>query len=256
MGLRLVVTSFNIRTASAPDGVQGWDFRKERVIERIRAADPDLLGLQECRADEQAEFIRSQLPDYAFLGVPRGGEGDSAREMAPVLYRRAAFEALGQGHFWLSATPRVPGSRAWGADYPRTATWVKLRPRAGGPPIVFLNTHFDYAGTAREDSARQLHAWVAALADRVVITGDFNAGRDSTCHRILTADGLVQDCLDRAGVTGGSFHDFGRATPEALDWILASPPLQPIRAGVDAWQDKGFYPSDHFPVTAELALPD
>ena len=50
----ITVVSFNIRYGSADDGPHRWEQRRELVIERIRAADPDLLGLQECRDDEQA----------------------------------------------------------------------------------------------------------------------------------------------------------------------------------------------------------
>ena len=30
------------------------------------------------------------------------------------------------GHFWLSETPEVVGSKGWDAALPRVATWVKL----------------------------------------------------------------------------------------------------------------------------------
>lgn len=255
----LVVTSFNIRTAAAPDGAQAWSRRKDLLVERIRAANPDLLGLQECRQDAQAGFLRAALPDYEFIGVPRQGEGDSALEMAPLLYRRGRFEELGRGHFWLSATPAVPGSRSWGADYPRTVTWVKLRSQEpGAVPLVFINTHFDYAGTAPEASARLLRNWMAGLDGRPawVICGDFNAERGSAPHAILTGDGRLRDALAEVGVEAGSFHDFGRApVPEAIDWILVSPQFQVLRARVDEVRAGALYPSDHFPVTAVLLPP-
>lgn len=254
----LKVMSFNIRTAAARDGEQAWCHRRDLVIERIRAAAPDLLGVQECRADGQERFLRRALAEFEFVGVPRQGEGDSALEMAPLLYRRDRFEEGERGHFWLSATPAVPGSRSWGADYPRTATWVRLRPRqAGELPVTFVNTHFDYAGTAREEAARCLHRWLAgeAAGGAVVVTGDFNAERDSEAHRILTADGRLRDAHQAAGVTGGSFHDFGRLTvPEGLDWILVSGQFEVESAAVDMSRPDRVFPSDHFPVTAQLGL--
>jgi endonuclease/exonuclease/phosphatase family metal-dependent hydrolase len=258
--LPLKVMSFNIRTAAAPDGDQAWPRRKHLVIERIRAFDPDLLGLQECREDDQAAFVRGELADYEFVGVPRQGEGDSALEMAPLLYRRAAFEEIGRGHFWLSATPQEPGTRSWGAAYPRTATWVKLRPRAGeAGPLVFLNTHVDYAGSAPEASAALLQAWLrkagncAAGDCALIVTGDFNADRASPAYRTLTDGGMLADALREAGATSGSFHDFGRAERlEAIDWILASAHFRVVEAGVDTFRRDDLYPSDHFPVAARL----
>lgn len=255
--MQLRVMSFNIRCASAPDGEHAWAHRKALVIERIRAFDPDLLGLQECRDDEQAAYVRAALPDYEFVGVQRGGEGDSAIEMAPLLYRRAAFAERARGHFWLADEPDRPGRRSWGAAYPRTASWVRLAPRAAGvPPLAFLNTHLDYQGTAREESARRLRRWAQALpaGEGVVVTGDFNAERDSETFRELTAGGVLREVLQEAGAAAGSYHDYGRAgVREAIDWILASPNLRTEAAGVDAWCAGRLYPSDHFPVTARLA---
>lgn len=256
--MRVEVMSFNIRTAAAPDGDQAWGQRRELVVERIRAAAPDLLGLQECRADGQDRFLRQALADFEFVGVPRQGEGDSALEMAPLLYRRERFQETGRGHFWLSATPAVAGSMSWGAAYPRTATWVRLEPRqGGGAALTFVNTHFDYAGTAREEAARCLHRWLVEEggAGPLVVTGDFNGERDSEAHRILTADGGLQDAHQAAGVTGGSFHDFGRlAVPEALDWILVSGHFEVESAAVDRSRRDRVFPSDHFPVIAQLEL--
>lgn len=246
--------SFNIRTAAADDGDQSWPQRRHRVIERIRACDPDLLGLQECREDGQADFIRSELPDYEFVGVPRQGEGDSALEMAPLMYRRSAFAEIARGHFWLSDT-REPGSRSWGAAYPRTATWVRLRPRGDDAELLFLNTHLDYAGNAAEASAALLRDWLREQAGRcaLILTGDFNADRTSRAYRTLSGDGWLADALLVAGVTDGTFHDFGRAArAEAIDWILASAHFQVAEAGVDRFHDEGRYPSDHYPIAARL----
>lgn len=256
---QLAVMSFNIRCASAPDGEHAWSQRKALVVERIRAFDPDLLGLQECRDDEQAAFVRAALPDYEFVGVQRLGEGDSAIEMAPLLYRRAAFAEIARGHFWLADQPGTPGRQSWGAAYPRTASWVRLAPRDGGPvtPFAFLNTHFDYQGTAREQSARLLRHWVQALPqdEGVIVTGDFNAERDSETFRELTAGGALREVLQEAGAAAGTYHDYGRAdVREAIDWILASPHLRTEAAGADTWHAGWRYPSDHFPVTARLAF--
>ena len=252
------VMSFNIRCASAPDGEHEWAQRKALVVERIRAFDPDLLGLQECRDDEQADYVRAALPDYAFVGVHRLGEGDSAVEMAPLLYRRAAFAEIARGHFWLADQPETPGRQAWGAAYPRTASWVRLVPCDGrGGPLTFLNTHFDYQGTAREESARLLCNWVQALppGEGVIVTGDFNAERDSETFRELTAGGALREVLQEAGAAVGTYHDYGRAdVREAIDWILASPHFRTVAAGADTWHAGRLYPSDHFPVTARLAF--
>ena len=255
----LRVMSFNTRTASAPDVEHAWSQRKALVVDRIRAFAPDLLGLQECRQDEQARYVQQALPDHEFVGKPRGGEGDSAVEMAPLLYRRAMFEEIARGHFWLSVTPDEAGSKSWGADYPRTVSWVKLRLRQIGAALVFVNTHFDYAGTAPEQSARLLLRWIGEEAEDapLILTGDFNVGKESEAYRILTAGGALVDVLAQAGVVSGTFHDFGQlAEFEAIDWILASTHFGVAEARVDTWRGDRLFPSDHFPLTARLSLAD
>ena len=91
--------SFNVRYSRAKDGSQGWGHRKKLVVERIRAFDPDLLGMQECRDDEQSEYLRANLPEYHFIGIPRSGDGPTADEMAPVWFKQSVFELLDSGVF-------------------------------------------------------------------------------------------------------------------------------------------------------------
>jgi endonuclease/exonuclease/phosphatase family metal-dependent hydrolase len=252
------VMSFNIRYGTAPDDGQSWPQRKDLVIERIRAFNPDLLGMQECRADAQATFVKDALPEYEFIGVPRGGEGESALEMAPVLYKREVFEEIERGHFWLSTTPAIPETKAWGAIFPRTVTWVKLQRRnADSGPLVFLSTHFDYEGTSREESARMLHEWAKEIVGEcaLIITGDFNADKGSRAYRTLTDEQMLQDVFKDYGANQGTYHDFGRAKAfEAIDWILASHHFEVKQARTDTSQTNGRYPSDHFPITASLLL--
>jgi endonuclease/exonuclease/phosphatase family metal-dependent hydrolase len=247
------VMSFNIRCATADDGDNNWEHRRQLVIDRIRSFDPNLLGLQECRADVQAAFVKQALEEYAFIGLPRGGPGATALEMAPLLYKRAAYEELDRGTYWLSQTPEAPGSLSWGGTFPRTVTWARLRcKRSPEGEFYFLNTHFDYAQSALEPAARFLRTWIEKnlTAQPVILAGDFNTARGSAAHRILTTGGFLQDALKDCP---GSYHDFGRiAQPAPIDWILVSEHFNMFQVGVDETNQRPLYPSDHYPVTAEL----
>lgn len=256
----LKVMTFNIRYGQANDGMNHWDRRKELVIDRIRAFDPDLLGLQECRDDHQATFIKDNLPDYKFIGIPRGGPGETALEMAPILCRQSAFRLLDRGHFWLSETPELPSSRSWDGAFPRTATWAKLNPLASGHSIIFLNTHVDYMPAANEASARPLLDWIDRLDPPlpVILTGDFNAIKDSATYRRLAGTERLADAYRQVHPPGGvegTFHGFG--LPGVLlpiDWILISMDFEALAASVDTWHEGDLFPSDHYPVTALLRL--
>lgn len=252
--------SFNIRCANCDDGQNRWENRKALVGERIRAWRPDLLGVQECRDDSQARFLRAALKDYQFYGVRRCGGGDTAIEMAPLFIRKSSFEIVECGHFWLSETPQAAGSRSWGSVFARTATWARLLHRASGRELVFLNTHFDYQPEAIEGAARQLKEWAQQAVRRhpLIVTGDFNANKDSPAYRCLTGDRTLLDAHRLARPEQAdrpTFHGFGQPGDAfAIDWMLISKHFEVISAAVDGAQSGNRYPSDHFPIVAELQL--
>jgi endonuclease/exonuclease/phosphatase family metal-dependent hydrolase len=253
--------SFNVRVAIFIDAFNHWDFRKNLVVETIRSFNPDLLGTQEATAS-QTDYLRANLPDYDFTGA---GRNDGARrgEMCGVFFRRARFDKLGEGHFWLSETPAAPGSKSWGTTYPRMVTWVKLRDRAGGNVICLFNTHFDHRGRrAREESAKLLREKITQVAGTlpVIITGDFNTDENTPPYRMLISGTRRGDerfvdtfrAYDRSPDGGeGTRHDFrGGRGGARIDWIVTDSSFQTVHAAIDHTRAGLRYPSDHFPVTA------
>ncbi|MBL8189887.1 MAG: endonuclease/exonuclease/phosphatase family protein, partial [Acidobacteria bacterium] len=136
------VMSYNIRYGTANDGENHWEKRKDFLIETIKAFNPDLLGTQETLGF-QRDFLAEKLSGYEALGVGRD-DGKEKGEMTALYFKRSRFEKLDGGHFWLSETPDVPGSKSWDTSLTRMVSWVKLRdklqPKA--KPIMFFNTHF------------------------------------------------------------------------------------------------------------------
>lgn len=257
---RIRVMSFNIRYGTADDGENRWARRKELVIDRIRSFDPDLIGLQECRADAQAEYVKNNLPAYQFIGVRRGGNDETTLEMTPLLYKKTIFEEIARGNFWLSETPDVPGSKSWGSAFPRTAIWIKLHSKTSDATLAFLNTHFDHRSKiALEQSADLVYAWAQKLAPdcAVIVTGDFNADKNTPAYRRLTR-GALYDVYRRAHPdedAAATYHGYGKpGAQSAIDWILASEHFETREAEIDRFNERGAYPSDHFPLTAILEL--
>jgi len=252
------VMSFNIRYGLADDGENHWNNRKRLALARIQAFGPDLLGLQECRDDAQADFIRANLPEYHFFGTHREGPGDTALEMAPLLLRRAAFTLLDSGCFWLSETPEVHGSMSWGSAYPRTASWAKLACRDTGAELTYVNTHFDYEPAAIDGDAQVLRHWLDQVSSHppVIVTGDFNADKDSNAYRLLTGEGALIDAFRQVHPpveNEATFPAFGRPEEMApIDWILVSDHFRVLNAQIDRTRVGNLFPSDHYPVMAVL----
>jgi endonuclease/exonuclease/phosphatase family metal-dependent hydrolase len=260
----LRVMTFNLRVPFILDATNHWGFRKKNVIKTIEAAHPDVLGVQECVA-EQADYLRSNLPEYTFRGV---GRGDGARqgEFAAVLYRSDKFKEIDHGYFWLSETPDVPGSKSWGAWSTRMCTWVKLQPLDGSPAFCMFNAHLDnMSGRSRDMSARLMHQRTEQLATGmgVIVTGDFNTVAGTTPYKLLLAGetlGVPQLLFDAFRLANpkvtsdeGTRHDFnGKRGGDRIDWILTNTAFTPVRASINRTRMMLGYPSDHFPVEAVL----
>lgn len=257
------VMSFNLRYGTAKDGENHWDKRKDLVVEVVRAFDPDLLGTQETLAF-QRDHLLGHLEGYDAFGVARDDGGERG-EMTTVLWKKARFERVDGGTFWLSDTPDKVGTKGWDASLPRICTWVKLRDLLikDAPPLYFYNTHFDHRGpTARTNSAKLLRKRVTGHGTdaRVILTGDFNADEGSEPYKAVfgESEGKASPLRDTLrvfkpvrGDDEGSFNSFTPNPGKArIDWIGVTSHWTVLSAAIDRTRKDGRWPSDHFPVTA------
>lgn len=256
----LSIVSFNLRYGLALDAENAWPKRKELLVETIRRLAPDVLATQEC-FDFQAEYLAQSMPEYAWLGVGRevGGEG----EMAAIFYRRNALDMKDSGHFWLSDTPEIHGSRAWNASCTRMATWARFRHLAANTTLQVFNTHFDHRSEeARDNSAKLFIERARKLppALPVIIVGDFNAPAERcTAWRAFIEAGFADAWQAAAEHVGpdNTYHGFG-TTPEDLheriDWLLVRNTGPVTRCETVTYSRDGRYPSDHYPVAATIMI--
>lgn len=250
----LRVMSFNVRLPLAQDGANDWPHRRDHLAEVVRDAAPDVIGTQELKR-VQADYLLARLPGYAWFGMDRRGGRDD--EHMGIFYRRDRLRVVEIGNFWLSATPEKPGSISWGHPYPRMVTWALFESNSGGRRFYMYNTHFPYRG---EDVAARMRA-AAAIADRIatlpaatplVLTGDFNTTPDSSVHAFLTQS--LSDARTAAPKVDGpaeTFHAFTGKADRRIDWILTRG-FRPVGYRTDDAARNGRYPSDHFPVIADL----
>lgn len=259
----LRVMSFNLRYATAADGDNAWEKRKDVLLETIVAFKPDLLGTQETLA-LQADFLTEHLKDYKLVGVGRD-DGKRKGEFSALLYKTSRFEAVDSGTFWLSETPGVPGSKSWDSSLPRIATWVKLRDHQNGNlEFLYLNTHWDHRGNqARVESGKLIRKWLAEHAAGLpaIVTGDLNVNDTHAGFLALTAtgDGPVhltdsyRQVHPETKPDEASFHNFsGNQAGRRIDFVLITPEWIATEAAIDHTNREGRYPSDHYPVTAVL----
>ncbi len=256
----LRVMSFNIRYGTADDGENRWALRKDVVVETVKAYGPALVGLQECLGF-QAEYLVEQLPEYRWFGV--GREADGSGERMAVLYRADVLNPLETGNLWLCETPNVPGSSSWNSACNRMVTWGKFYRHGDRRMVYFFNTHFDHKSEeARRGAARVLSEQIERIAGdaAVIITGDFNAVAESSVPwKTLIDAGFTDTWLsaskqDGPSVTWSAFKAPETGVNRRIDWVLTRGPLVARHCETVIFNRDGRYPSDHFPVFAEIGF--
>lgn len=273
-GQPLTVMSFNIRYGTAADGENRWETRRDLLLDVLREADPDVVGLQEALRF-QIDEILAAMPRHRLLGVGRD-DGREQGEYAAVLYRADRFRVIDSGTFWFSDQPDEPGSTSWGNTIPRICTWAHLHD-ADDRPLAVFNVHLDHRSQpSRERSVQALSARLAHEPDHqpVIVMGDFNAGEDNPAIAYLlgrapsaVSDGpeappsprLVDtfrvrhpDATDVGTFTG---FELGRTGGPKIDHIFVDSRIHVLEADIVRTRRDDRYPSDHFPVTARVVLP-
>jgi endonuclease/exonuclease/phosphatase family metal-dependent hydrolase len=256
----LTVMTYNLRYASSTPP-NAWPQRRPLMRELIQQVAPDVMGTQEGLYG-QIKDVAADLPDYEWIGT--GRDGGSRGEFMAVFFRKARLEPLAFDHFWLSDTPAVIGSTTWGNSNRRMVTWVKFRDRATGGEFYLFNTHFDHeVQPAREKSAELVRQRVTALDTKLplLLVGDFNAAAGSNkAYEILTGDNFFMDAWllagERRGEGTNTFNGFRppRRDGVRIDWILTRGEVTVARAETVTFARNGEFPSDHFPVVAQLRL--
>ncbi|HZY65162.1 MAG: endonuclease/exonuclease/phosphatase family protein [Actinomycetota bacterium] len=266
--ITLRVMTFNIRGSHHRDGANAWKRRASLSARVIQRCAPDLIGFQEFQAGN-SRFYEAHLPEYERALGPEY-ENRPPRSHNAIFWNPQRLELLSTGGFWLSKTPEV-FSGSWGTHQKRSANWARFRTARNGTEFVHLNTHLDHKSVAaRRQGARLLVRRIDELAEGklpALVTGDFNADPDSAVYRIFTGAGF-EDAHRLAGETPArTFHKFQgegfvSRRPEKegrIDWVLvrgAGSELQPRKTSCRVVRDAEppVYPSDHYPVFADLEL--
>lgn len=260
------VMSFNIRLNTSSDGPNAWPHRKEIVAELIRAQELDMFGLQEALPD-QASFLKESFPEFESFGAGRD-DGDKRGEQVTVFYRRDRWEVLDKGHFWLSETPEVPGSKSWDTSITRMATWVLLQDRNSESKVFYVNTHYDHRGAeARRQSALLMRKHLPELAKGtpIILTGDFNCRDDQAPYKAITNedndDVFLRDareiCLTDPEGPNSTWSGFrGVEDNRRIDFIFVDPRIKVSKHQILDQTFDGRFPSDHLPVVATLEIPN
>jgi len=258
------VMTLNVRYDNPNDSANAWPRRAAIVCDFIRGEKPDILGMQEVLST-QHEYLDSIMKDYISVGIGRS-DGAKGGEMNPVFFRKDRFDMTRTKTFWLSDTPEIAGSQAWGANLPRIVTWMELVDKNSHQHFFFFNTHFAHdSDSARVMSSKLLLVKVDSIASGFpfIITGDFNMEPDSKGYAILTGPAesvpLLRDTFviseknpDGPLYTFNGFSD--KPGSGRIDYIFVKDGLKVFDHKTIIKKERGVFISDHWPVEAIVSL--
>lgn len=188
-------------------------------------------------------------------------DGKRGGEASCIFYRKDRFEVRASGTFWLSETPEVPGSKSWDTACTRVCTWARMADLKTGRELFYFNTHLDHlSAEARAKGMALILSRMERLAQGrpVFLTGDMNAEPDT--EPVKRAEAVLRDsaALSRKPHAGPekTFNGFKLdAEPKIrIDYIFVSAGIRILDHATVNDKVDGFYPSDHFPVTAEVSV--
>ncbi|MBC7981439.1 MAG: endonuclease/exonuclease/phosphatase family protein [Armatimonadetes bacterium] len=271
--MELKVMTFNVRYENRGDaGARAWGERVVGCVRMIRSEGLDVFGIQEGLHGQVAD-LRASLPDYDFHGVGRD-DGKRRGEYAGIFFRKDRFDhdVEKSGTVWLSETPDQAGSKSWGNDIPRVASWVRLVDRTCARGVWVVNMHLDHRNQiSREKSVRSMARKLVKMNvddEAVVWLGDFNAVEGNDALLFLNGRATKEPVDGFAGLketfnalhprerARGSLH-FWMSDPSRqwkVDHIFVSPRAEVLESRVLKSGEP--YLSDHFPVVGRIRFMD
>lgn len=221
-----------------------WPLRLKLIVEALRAADADVIGLQEVLQDatknlpNQAETIAAALGGYRVEFMSTSPVGAANRYGNAILTRLPVVE---------TDTIKLEPFN----DY-RTA--LRVRVRSDGRLVDIVNTHLAHqpdAGPVRAQQINGLLGWLPSDDVPLVLMGDFNAPLDEAALAPIAIRGLEPTLAPGATDTTLVVERGHKA--RVIDHIFADPrafEVSDARRIADAVN--GEFPSDHYAVIATL----
>ena len=253
---QIKVMSFNLRMDTEHDGINRFRNRIGRIMEVINDENPDVIGFQEV-TDYMRGVMRENLKGYTVVGCGRNKELKD--EAMLIAFKHDDCELVSLDNVWLSATPKIFGSR-YGGDQsgcPRMYTVARLKHKNMDTCFNFINTHLDHEGeNARYLGSMQIVQAISQMNEKFVLTGDFNAPPDTPEIKAITEQLAYRGVIDCTADLGTTFHCFAKWDKKdwvKIDYIFTDGKCIESHKVEDIMEDGKFY-SDHNAVVSIIEL--
>lgn len=255
------IMTFNIRADNVLDVNNRWGKRAGLVYETMKHYDCDIIGLQEV-TEKMHRDICNNMKDYTIVGVGRTKKLFSEKNSLLI---KKQYTVLEHETFWLSKTPSKSGSTVWYSLFPRICTTAVCE-LASGKRIRIYNTHLDCLfPKAREFGLKKIVEAMEKYYEKdhlpCILMGDFNATPNSkvmkkfksgqySSKKLFAVQDVDKSLYDKS--TMGMFK--GKEHGGHIDYIFVSEEFEIKHAEVMKYNKAGKYPSDHYPIVAEVKI--
>jgi len=257
---QMKVATYNIRYNTPKDTGNLWTQRAPVVAALIRYHDFDIFGTQEAYKVQLDDIINA-LPQYSRYGVGRN-DGIDQGEHSAIFFKKDVFRLLNKGDFWLSQTPGKP-SLGWDATCcHRICSWVYLQHKKSNKKFYVFNAHYDHQGVqARKESSKLMLQKIKLIArdEPVIFTGDLNGSHTSEPYLTIANSEILKDTYKQVKypyANNASHNGFGsmKDRKDIIDHIFTTRHFITSKWGLLTDTYHGKFPSDHFPVVADITL--
>ena len=261
-----------------------WCHSAKAVAAQITDLDCDVIGLQEVcdsiwgwTGNKGVREIMASQGDtrYSWVLYPNSSTGKISYDVA-IGYKSDVFTELDSGIYWLAgvfdkseALPTAPkGSK-------RPCVWAKLQHKQSGKILYFFSAHFVVPGISKEGNAYNAENCIKYAEELVgsrktpsIIVGDFNAtkgapgfdivegsGRWHDVFYTLKDEGLLDDSETKQGTCNAKNEQSisgWRPDHITIDGNFTAVSFKTVRDKYPTTDGTKHYPSDHFPIVAEL----
>lgn len=254
------VMTFNLKTDHIFVGKSKWEVRSEVVYEIFKDLDCDIVGAQEVN-NNMYEDITKKIIDYNIIGNARSKRYFVERNN---IFIKKGHEIINETTFWLSKNPHQEGSSLWYSMFPRICTTALVS--INDNRVRVYNTHLDcLLPSSRAFGLKKITEFIEKnhLEEKIpiILMGDFNASPNSKLIKDFNSGVFnkkkfvaVQE-VNKALYEENTFrHKRGENKNVHIDYIYVSEEFNIKHAEIIKYSKNGVFPSDHYPLVADLEL--